>query len=66
MKLKLEMPLKDLAFRFGVSLSTVPRVFFNLDGCFRYQTFTISVWPDRGDMWSTMPQCLRESIFGKT
>ena len=43
MKLKLEMPLKNSAFRFGVSLATVPRVFFNLDDCFRHQTFTISV-----------------------
>ena len=64
-KLKLNMPLKDLAFRFGVSLSTVSRDFLvawmiALD----VRLAPLVSWPDREDLCRTMPQCFQES-FGK-
>ena len=65
MKLKLDVPLKDLAFRFGVSLSTILLVFFSswmiaLD----VRLAPLVAWPDRDDLWRTMPQCFQES-FGR-
>ena len=36
-----------------------------MDDCFGCQTCPISVlWPDREDLWRTMPQCFQDS-FGK-
>ena len=41
MKLRLNVPYQDLAYRFNVSLSTVSRTFFGLDDCNGYQAFPI-------------------------
>lgn len=64
MKLKLDMPLKDLAFRFGVSLSTVSRVFSSWMIALDVRLSPLVSWPDREDLWRTMPQCFQDS-FGK-
>ena len=64
MKLKLDMPLKDLAFRFGVSLSTVSRVFSSWMIVLDVRLSPLVSWPDREDLWRTMPQCFQDS-FGK-
>ncbi|EDO41516.1 predicted protein, partial [Nematostella vectensis] len=66
MKLRLNVPLQDLAYRFGVSLSTVSRTFsawmINLDNRL---SFLIS-WPEREDLWDTMPQCFQYAFGKKT
>ena len=64
MKLKLDMPLKDLAFRFGVSLSTVSRIFSSRMIALDVRLSPLVSWPDREDLWRTMPQCFQDS-FGK-
>lgn len=64
MKLKLDMPLKDLAFRIGVSLSTVSRVFSSWMIALDVRLSPVVSWPDREDLWRTMPQCFQDS-FGK-
>ena len=64
MKLKLDMPLKDLAFRFGVSLSTESRVFSSWMIALDVRLAPLVSWPDREDLWRTMPQCFQDS-FGK-
>ena len=64
MKLKLDMPLKDLAFCFGVSLSTVSRVFSSWMIALDVRLSPLVFWPDREDLWRTMPQCFQDS-FGK-
>lgn len=64
MKLKLDMSLKDLAFRFGVSLSTVSRVFSSWMIALDVRLSPLVSWPDREDLWRTMPQCFQDS-FGK-
>ncbi|XP_065055322.1 uncharacterized protein LOC135683866 [Rhopilema esculentum] len=66
MKLRLNVPLQDLAYRFGASLSTVSRIFsawmINLDNRL---SFLIS-WPEREDLWNTMPQCFQYAFGKKT
>lgn len=64
MKLKQDIPLKDLAFRFGVSLSTVSRVFSCWMIALDVRLAPLVSWPDREDLWRTMPQCFQDS-FGK-
>ena len=65
MKLRLNVPLQDLAYRFGVSLSTISRTFsawmINLDNRL---SFLIS-WPEREDLWNTMPQCFQYAFGTK-
>ena len=64
MKLKLNMPFEDLAYRFNVSVSTVSRTFqawIIVMDC-RLQPFI--KWPEREVLWHTMPQCFQQS-FGK-
>ena len=64
MKLKLNMPFEDLAYRFNVSVPTVSRTFqaWMIVMDVRLQPFI--KWPDREALWRTMPQCFQQS-FGK-
>ena len=63
MKLRLDSPLKDLAYRFRISVTTVSRIFakwlvildVRLSSC-------LIRWPDRDSLWKTMPQCFRVSF----
>lgn len=64
MKLKLNMPLKDLSYRFDVSMSTVSRVFSSWMVALDVRLSPLISWPDREDLWRTMPQCFQFS-FGK-
>lgn len=64
MKLRLDCPLKDLAFRFGISITTVSRVFAKWLTIMDVKLRSLIKWPDRESLWKTMPQCFRAS-FGK-
>ena len=66
MKLKLDMSLKDLAFRFGVSLSTVSRVFSSWMIALDVRLSPLMSWPDREDLWRTMPQCFSGFFWEKS
>ena len=63
MKLRLDSPLKDLAYRFRISVTTVSRIFakwlvildVRLSSCLIW-------WPDRDSLWKTLPQCFRVSF----
>ena len=57
MKLKLNMPLEDLAYRFNVSVSTISRVFLAWMVTMDTRLSPLIKWPDREDLWRTMPQC---------
>ena len=63
-RLRLNVPLQDLAFRFGVSLSTVSRTFnawlIGLD----VRLSPLIRWPERDELWHTMPMCF-QFAFGK-
>ena len=64
MKLRLNTPMQDLAYRFGVSRSTVSRIFQKWMIVMDCRLQPLIVWPDCGDLWRTMPQCFQFS-FGK-
>lgn len=64
MKLRLNVPFQDLAYRFEVSLTSVSRIFTSwihaMDSwlsCFIY-------WPEREQLWKTMPLCFQYT-FGR-
>ena len=65
MKLRMDFPIHDLAYRFGVSKGTVSRILHRwyvvLDTSLRH----LLHWPEREELQKTMPACFRES-FGKT
>ena len=66
MKLKLNMPLEDLAYRFNVSVSTISRVFPAWMVAMDTRLSPLIKWPDREDLWRTMPQCFQFSFGKKT
>ena len=63
MKLKLNMPIQDLAYRFRISLSTVSRIFWAWMVVFSVRLAPLLRWPEREDLWRTMPRCF-QAIFG--
>ena len=64
-KLRLNCPVQDLAYRLNVSCSTVSRIFLKwmtaMDKCLH----TLILWPDREALWKTMPECFRASFGTK-
>ena len=54
-KLRLNVPLQDLAFRFGVSLSTVSRTFTAWLIVLDVRLPPLIRWPERDELWHTMP-----------
>ena len=66
MKLKLNMPFEDLSYRFNVSLSTVSRIFQAWMIVMDVRLRPLIKWPDREDLWRTMPQCFQNSFGKKT
>ena len=64
MKLRLNMPLEDLAYRLQVSHSTLSRIFSSWLVVMDTRLFPLLSWPEREQLWMTMPQCFMYS-FGK-
>ena len=64
MKLRLNVPYLDLAYRFEVSASTVSRIFFTWITIMDIRLSQLVYWPERDELWRTMPQCF-EFSFGK-
>ncbi|XP_044170771.1 uncharacterized protein LOC122954947 [Acropora millepora] len=66
MKLRLNVPRQDLAYRFGISQSTASRTFAHrlliMDVCLS----PLIRWPEREELWETMPQCFKFSFGNKT
>ena len=58
------MPQQDLAYRFQVSHSTVSRIFSSWLVVMDTRLFPLLSWPEREQLWRTMPQCFMYS-FGK-
>ena len=54
-KLRLHVPLQDLAFRFGVSLSTVSRTFTSWLTVIDVRLSPLIRWSERDELWRTMP-----------
>ena len=64
LKLRLNSPIEDLAYRFGVSPSTVSRILSKWLKQMDTQLQPLIIWPDRDVLQKTMPVCFQES-FGK-
>ena len=56
---RLNVPLQDLAFRFGVSLSTVSRTFTAWLTVMDVRLSPLIRWPERDELWCTMPMCFQ-------
>ena len=57
---------QDLAYRFGVSQSTVSRTFAHWLFIMDVRLSPLIRWPEREELWRTMPQCLKFSFGTKT
>ncbi|CAH3181601.1 unnamed protein product [Porites lobata] len=57
---------KDLAYRFGISLPTVSRIFLAWMVVLDVRLAPLIKWPDREDLWRTMPQYFQFSFGNKT
>ena len=64
MKLRLNVPLQDLAYRFKVSQPTVSRIFSSWLVVMDNRLSPLVSWPEREHLWRTMPQCFMYS-FGR-
>ena len=65
LKLRLNSPLQDLAYRFQVSLSTVSRILSKWLVQMDIRLQKLIVWPDRDSLCKTMPKCF-QTAFGKS
>ena len=63
-KLRLNVPNLDLAYRFEVSLSTVSRIFKAWMEVLDVHLSPLISWPEREELWRTMPRCFQYT-FGK-
>ena len=63
-KVRLNVPYQDLAYRFDVSLTKVSRILTHWLMVMDIRLSCLISWPEREDLWRTMPQCFQYS-FGK-
>lgn len=64
MRLRLNSPVQDLQYRFGISKATVSRTFLNVISIMNTKLSFLLKRPSREQVQKTMPQTLREH-FGK-
>ena len=62
MRLRINLPVQDLAYRFGVHSSTVSRVFQQCVHTMFTSMKCLVRWPEREELWLTMPTCFREKF----
>lgn len=65
MKLKLNVPMQELAYRFGISIATVSRTFSAWMVVLDVRLAPLIRWPEREDLWRTMPQCFQVAFGNK-
>ena len=63
-KLRLNVPLQDLAYRFVVSVTTVSRIFSYWMVFMVARLKFMIPWPKREQLWETVPMCFQYA-FGK-
>lgn len=64
MKLRLNVPFQDLAYRFLTSISTVSRIFKAWMLVMDVRLSPFISWPEREQLWKTMPMCFQYT-FGR-
>ena len=65
-KLRLDVPFQDLAYRFNISVPTVSRTFHSWLMTMDIRLSPFVHWPDRESLIRTMPQCFKFSFGTKT
>lgn len=58
-KLRLNLGFQDMAFRLGVSKATISRWFHEALDIMAIRLEWLIKWPDREELWKTMPSCFR-------
>ena len=58
MRLRLNIPGQDLAYKFGVHSSTVSRTFIHVIDVLYSKLKPLIIWPDRDSLMKTMPMDL--------
>jgi len=66
MKLRINVPFQDLAYRFSISKSTVSRLFSSWIPIMAIRLRPLIYWPERDQLWATMPKCFEYSFGKKT
>jgi len=64
MRLRLNLPLQDLAYRFNISLPTAARIFEKWVDAMDNKLGFLIWWPEREQLWRTMPRVFKKN-FGK-
>ena len=65
-KLRLDVPFQDLAYRFNISVPTVSQTFHSWLMIADIRLSPFVHWPDRESLIRTMPQCFKFSFGTKT
>ena len=64
-KLRLNVPFQDLAYRFLVSIATISRIFWSWITAMDYRLCQLVYWPERENLWKTMPMCFKYAFGNK-
>ena len=64
-KLRQNLLSQDLAYRFGINASTVSRILLKWLVIMDVKLKPLIVWPEREQLWKTMPECFREEFGNK-
>ena len=64
-KLRLNVPFQDLAYRFLVSVATVSRIFWSWINAMDYRLCQLVYWPERENLWKTMPMYFKYAFGNK-
>ena len=64
-KLRQNLLSQDLAYRFGINASTVSRILLKWLVIMDVRLKPLIVWPEREQLWKTMPECFREEFGTK-
>lgn len=65
MKIKLNCPFQDLAYRFGISVSTVSRIFDKWIDIMSTRLQFLILWPQREELIKTMPLVFKQNFGNK-
>ena len=65
MKLRLNCPMQDLAYRFKVSVSTISRIFFKWITVMQNRLYHLILRPDRDALMKIIPACYQTSYEKK-
>ncbi|KAL2079099.1 hypothetical protein ACEWY4_024843 [Coilia grayii] len=65
MKLRHNFPEQDLAYRFGISQSTVSKTFISVTHVLYVKLKKLIFWPRRDELWKSMPITFRQHFGSK-